>query len=143
VTAPAASPPFAATYRHAAGELERVRRALLAYLHPHALDERCVYAVEMVLEEWLTNVVRHGYGDGAAGAVDVAAQVAPEDVVLRFADTAPAFDPTSAAPPAFALSLEAAKPGGLGLELIRRSTRSLAYERADGQNVLTAVVPRD
>lgn len=128
--------------RQGAAALEDVRQAVLRVLGPLDLPQRCVHAVETVLEEWLSNVARHG-GAGPRGArVQLALRLLPDQVELRFEDGEQAFDPLAQPAPVRPASLEQAQPGGLGLAMMRRVTRSLHYERVGQLNVLTACIDR-
>ncbi len=128
--------------RRGAVGLEAIRLELLQHLAPFELTARCVYALELVLEEWLSNVMRHGTSAGEAPAVDIQVRVLPQDVELRFEDRQQPFDPLRQPPPQHPASLDDARPGGLGLELIRTQTSVLRHERAGDRNVLLACVPR-
>lgn len=81
-------------------------------------DRRTVGALVQSVDEWVTNVVVHGY-DGASGPVDVEVRGAGADIVVVVRDTAPPFDPATA--PAFDrdVPLEQRPFGGMGLALIR------------------------
>lgn len=91
-----------------------------------------MYAVELVLEEWLTNVFRHG------GGTQVIMEVACDGqrVALRFSDDGITFDPTRAPEREAPATLDDAEPGGLGLFLIHRYSRRWHYAREAGRNVM-------
>lgn len=127
---------------HAPGALDRARRLLDALLVTHAVDARAVYACELVLEEWLTNVWRHGYQGAGGAVVELTAWVDACAVCLRFTDTAPAFDPLAAPEPERPGSLAAARPGGLGLQMIRQWAQDCRYRRVGGHNELTVWIAR-
>jgi len=93
------------------------------------------FAIELCLEEVLSNVVRHGYA-GESGH-DLIVQFVPGDgdAVFVVEDRAPAFEPR---PPAETVpdDLSTIRPGGQGLRLLFRFANSVAYERlADGNRV--------
>lgn len=142
---PAPSSPPEATllmrlhFNGATSDLDRVRLAVLQALAPSGPGERCVYAVETVLEEWLSNVARYG---AAAQGVDIEVSSSAQQVVLAFEDAGPAFDPTTRADPPRPRTLEEAVPGGLGLAMIRKATQALSHERRDGRNRLVAHIAR-
>jgi anti-sigma regulatory factor (Ser/Thr protein kinase) len=138
----AVTPSIELQFVDAPGELERVRQTLNRELTHGGVSDRTRYAVEMVVEEWLTNVVRHGYGVGSGGQVCIRMSIGESDVELQFDDRAGAFDPRAQAEPVVPASIDEARPGGLGLALIRRYTRRLDHARVGGGNRLTATVPR-
>lgn len=128
------------------GELERVRRLLAGVLVQHQVDARATYACELVLEEWVTNVWRHGglHADGgvATGVVAIECEVQPQQVRLQFRDEGIAFDPTTAAEPAPPSGLASARVGGLGLRMMRGVVHHWQYRREHGSNLLTAWIAR-
>ena len=128
--------------RRGAAGLEAVRVEMLRQLAPFELTGRCVYALELVLEEWLSNVMRHGAAGGDATGVDIQIRLLPQAVELRFEDSQAPFDPLRQPPPQRPASLDDAQPGGLGLALIRTQTSWLHHERQGDRNVVLAGVPR-
>jgi len=81
-------------------------------------DRRTVGALVQAVDEWVTNVVVHGYGE-ASGPVDVEIRGDGADVVIVVRDAAPVFDPGSA--PAFDRDLPLSQRpfGGMGIALIK------------------------
>jgi anti-sigma regulatory factor (Ser/Thr protein kinase) len=112
--------------------LESARVAVLDYLAPFAPGAKAVYAVELVLEEVLTNQFKY-----AAAPIDLMLHVEPRLAVLQFEDGGAAFDPLQAPTPPSPSSLDEAKVGGLGLMLVRRFARTARYERIGERNRLT------
>lgn len=53
------------------------------------------------------------------------------------------FNPLEQPDPVPATSLAEAKVGGLGIMLVRKAASSLAYERANGRNLVQVVIPRN
>lgn len=99
------------------------------------------FGLELSLEEALTNVVMHGF-KGLSHAPDIRIECyrMPNDrVAVRILDNGVAFDPTHLAEPDVPDSLEEAKIGGHGVQLMRNFLESLAYVRAGDQNQLTLV----
>lgn len=119
--------------------IERTRLRLLEHFGQSAGfgdSPRTVYAVEIVLEEWLTNVFRHG----ARSAVSLQVSIDVDGIVMRFVDDGPAFDPTERPMSERPTNLDAAQPGGLGLFLIHHYARSWHYAREDNRNVMHVTV---
>ena len=96
--------------------------------------------VDLVVEEAFVNLCRHAYrgrDDGKVG-VTIIGRAGELEVELR--DSGPAFNPIQEAPrPDLTAGVEARKPGGLGVELMRRMTDELRYQRTDGRNVLAMI----
>ncbi|HRD97853.1 MAG TPA: ATP-binding protein [Rubrivivax sp.] len=125
-----------------AAGIEAVRLGLLQRLAACELSTRSIYALELVLDEWLSNVARHSAAIDETSTVDIQVRVLAQALELRFEDRQPAFDPLSQPAPQRVLSLDDVRPGGLGLELIRTQTSSLHHERAGDRNVFVACIPR-
>ncbi|MBB6310252.1 ATP-binding protein [Xanthobacter tagetidis] len=99
------------------------------------------FGLELSLEEALTNVISYGFA-GLAHDPDIRIECwrTPQDrIVVRIRDNGVAFDPTTIAAPDVPASIEEAKIGGHGVQLMRNFLESLSYERADGENRLTLV----
>ena len=60
------------------------RQAVLAYLEPYGLGERVANRVEVILEELVSNVVRHSVG---ATQVAVSADATRRNLVMRSLST--------------------------------------------------------
>jgi anti-sigma regulatory factor (Ser/Thr protein kinase) len=90
----------------------------------------------LALDEAVTNVIEHGYGDGA-GDVVVSAVADADGIELAVADRAPAFDPLTNAPaPSLSDAIEDRAVGGLGVFLIRQLMDRVDYRYEGGCNVL-------
>ncbi|MFZ2207329.1 MAG: ATP-binding protein [Porticoccaceae bacterium] len=124
------------------GELARGMTELGAILIRAGVGERPRFQAELVFEELVTNVIRHG-GVDADHLVKVAISVTPEHVVLVVSDQGRPFNPLEQPDPTPTTSLAEAKAGGLGIILLRKAASSLAYERANGRNHVQVVIPRN
>jgi len=122
--------------------LEPARQAVIEFLAAFDLSPRTLFNVELVLEETLLNAMLHAFGDGAVHVIVLQVRLTADDVELTFEDDGLAFNPTQAAVAARPASIERARPGGLGLMLVRKLARSVAYERRDGLNSLLIRVAR-
>jgi anti-sigma regulatory factor (Ser/Thr protein kinase) len=120
--------------------LEPARLAVLAFLAPFSPSARAVYAIELVLEEVLTNEIKYAFDDRAEHSIELTVGLEPEAVVLHFEDGGVAFDPLQASAPPAPTTLDDAPVGGLGLVLVRSFATSATYERRDGRNCLTIAV---
>jgi anti-sigma regulatory factor (Ser/Thr protein kinase) len=129
---------------HLAGrreELVNMNVWLEAFATACDLPAAAAFHLDLVLTEAVTNVI--DYAGAAEGdlSIDLVCELKADSVSVEITDNGRAFNPTGweeAPPPA---SLEEATPGGLGIHLIRKFTRSMQYRRHDGCNVLTLTVP--
>lgn len=99
------------------------------------------YNVELVFEEIVANIVRHGGGsadgsaDGAVSGVDVCVDVHVRDaeIVMTFDDGGVPFDPIGRPDPKKPTSIEETPIGGLGLMMVRKAAIDMRYERTEEQ----------
>jgi len=122
--------------RPALSELEPVRQALVAGLREAGAGHELVYKAELVLEEVLSNIVRHG----RAGQIALHARLPLGELRLLFEDDGPAFDPTAQPAPAAAADALSAATGGRGVALVMHFARSISYAHAEGLNRLTVSI---
>jgi sigma-B regulation protein RsbU (phosphoserine phosphatase) len=122
--------------------LEPARLAVHAFLQPHALSDATVFDVELVLEETLMNVVWHAYGGRPGQRIGLCVRLGADQVVIEIDDDGIAFDPLAARRPALPASISDARPGGLGLLLLRERAAAVDYRREGGRNHLRVAVAR-
>jgi anti-sigma regulatory factor (Ser/Thr protein kinase) len=108
--------------------VEDARVQIERRLEPLELTPKVVNRLEVVLEELVSNVVRHGFEPGADGSIRLVVAARLETIDLTLEDDGVPFDPTEAAQPSPLESLETAKLGGLGIPLVRKLSASLRYE---------------
>ncbi len=101
------------------------------------------FRVELVFEEIVANIVRHGVRPAGETQIEVMLDAHPDVITLTFADDGVAFDPCS---PAAAVRADAPRPanleeapdGGFGLMMVRRAASKMSYRRtADARNHFT------
>jgi serine/threonine-protein kinase RsbW len=96
--------------------------------------------VDLVVEEAFVILCRHAYRGRDDGAVAVLITGRAGELEVELRDSGPEYNPVEQAPrPDLTLGVEARKPGGLGVELMRRMTDELRYRRDGGENVLAMV----
>jgi anti-sigma regulatory factor (Ser/Thr protein kinase) len=119
-------------------ELERLRAAVADFCEHQQLPAELVFLVDLVSDEWFSNLLRHGYAPEAlpAAAIGFCLRLEPGRAVLELRDNAPPFDPLQAPEPDLDLPLADKPIGGLGIHLIRNLMDTVAYRREDGCNLL-------
>jgi anti-sigma regulatory factor (Ser/Thr protein kinase) len=100
------------------------------------LPARIVNALNVVLDEAVSNAINHGYDAGARGEIAVRLRREPDGVTVEIEDDGRAFDPLQAPPPDLTLPLEQRPIGGLGIHLIRNLMDEVSYARIGSRNVL-------
>ena len=109
-----------------------------------SLSGRPRLSVELVFEEVVANVVRHGARPDGRTTISLEVVLQDDAVRLTFLDDGIPFDPRQRPDPAPARDLEHAETGGRGFMLIHSVCKELEYARTpEGQNRLTVTVSRD
>jgi anti-sigma regulatory factor (Ser/Thr protein kinase) len=117
--------------------LERAAADVRATLDQAGVRGRARGRAELVFEEVVSNVVRHG----SAGHIDVSVASDDDSLVLSFEDDGPPFDPLQHSDPVLPKAVEEANVGGLGLFLVRKVATALRYERTrDAKNRLIVTI---
>jgi anti-sigma regulatory factor (Ser/Thr protein kinase) len=109
--------------------LEDGRRRVLEHFEPAKLSPRAINRLEVILEEVVTNIIRHGLTEKSDQLILVSASVSLDAISLVFEDEGTPFNPLDAPPPEPFEKLETAKIGGLGIHLVTRLSKSARYDR--------------
>jgi anti-sigma regulatory factor (Ser/Thr protein kinase) len=93
--------------------------------------------VELIFEEWITDVLAYGLAAGKDRFFRV--QIFDEEPWARLVvtDNGIPFDPTSMPPPDLSVAPEDRPIGGLGIFMMRNLAASMSYERKGPENILT------
>jgi serine/threonine-protein kinase RsbW len=91
-----------------------VRLALSGLSRLRPLDEETLGDLKLAVTEACSNSVRHGYGNGRDGTVEISYELQPDRLVVEVVDDGPGFDPELARK-----RDEELTEGGLGIAIIR------------------------
>jgi anti-sigma regulatory factor (Ser/Thr protein kinase) len=141
----ASSPEPRLTLKSQLADLTLVWSWVEALAAQHSISAETQFAIQLCLEEALSNVIRHGYSGQANQSVTVActvecASTGRRELVFVVEDHGPPFDPLAhphagqAPAPASIAELE---PGGQGIRLMRSFAHRVAYQRLPNGNRLT------
>ena len=111
------------------------------------IDEFCAahdlqhvaYAVNLAIDEILTNTISYGYEDDERHQIEIIVRVEAEALVVVIVDDSMPFDLALAPERDLEASLEDTPLGGLGLFLVHQMMDSVEYRREEGCNVVTLV----
>jgi len=107
----------------------------------YAVPPDTSFAIQLCLEEAVSNTIRHGYRGQPGYPVTIDFSPANvNELVFVIEDQAPPFDPLGdrAVPPMPAAgSIDRLEPGGHGIRLLRKFAGSLDYKRLSTGNRLT------
>jgi anti-sigma regulatory factor (Ser/Thr protein kinase) len=131
------------TLRNSTADLSQFTFDVQAFLADYPTSPRSLYRIELVLEEIVTNVVRHGFGARDESSMEVCLAMEDGYVRLEFLDEGIAFNPLQAAPDAIAGTMQEILVGGRGLQLVRSIVESAQYRRDNGKNHLTLLISRN
>jgi serine/threonine-protein kinase RsbW len=129
---------------HGVADLEDGQRRLREFLGQRGAGERGIYRAELAFDELVTNAIKYAHAGGAQHPIAVSAALAGSEIVVVIEDDGPPFNPLEAAEPEKPTSLEEAPIGGLGIKMVRMSSKAMEYERsAAGKNRVTVRIDRD
>jgi len=115
-------------------ELTRLCQEVGAFLAEEAVPKAAAYAIELVLEELIANVISYAYDDAKTHEVGVRVALEQGYGVVQIEDDGRPFDPRDVPEADVREPLEDRAVGGLGLHLVRRMVESMDYRRAGGKN---------
>lgn len=126
------------TLRSELAEIARVPPWIENLASLHGIPERTRFAMELCLEEVVSNVILHGYAGESNHALVIRCEAARDgQITLMVEDDAPPFNPLLVPEPAAAGSLEEVKIGGQGIHLLKQFADAVEYELKPGGNRLT------
>lgn len=85
------------------------------------VSESALADLRLVVDEAVTNVVIHGYGD-LGGKVEIHMETQGDSVIIRIRDHAETFDPSHVNTPQLDTALKDRPFGGMGIFLIKQMT---------------------
>jgi serine/threonine-protein kinase RsbW len=118
-------------------EAPRISRRVEYFLHEEQIDDSTINKILLCVDELVTNIVGHAYGDDEEHAVLLECRVLDDKVELELRDDGQPFDPTKQSRPDVKLTLDDRKVGGLGIHLVTTLMDKVTYRREGDFNVLT------
>lgn len=107
-------------------DLDKIRKHTETALRERGLDDDNCANLVLVVDEWVTNVVTHGYND-KGGEIELQIDVTNDQARICISDQGKPFDILSAEKPD--LSPGVIPAGGVGIELIKRLVDELSYKQ--------------
>ena len=116
--------------------LEAVFAFVHSVLDAHGVNKADAYAIDLVIEELFTNMVK--YNAAGCGRLAVGIECDGEAVSCGLSDPdSDRFDPTAAPDADINAPVEQRRPGGLGIHLSRRLVDSIEYTYAGRCSTIT------
>lgn len=123
-------------FKPIAGRAEEIIDAIL-HTEEVASCSKELYALHLVCEELVVNVVSYAYTDQTNAYLNIEIEKTNGQITIKFIDGGMAFNPLEKKLPDTSLPLEERQIGGLGIFLTTRMMDEVSYERAGNENVLT------
>jgi serine/threonine-protein kinase RsbW len=120
-------------------ELERLDQKLQAFGASIGLSKKCVFQINLAVDELFTNIVKYGFADNNLHYVAITLSHRDGKISIRVEDTGVPFDPAAIQTSELKDPLEHCKIGGLGLHLVKKIMDDIIYERRGGKNVITLI----
>lgn len=118
-------------------ELEKLEGFTADFAVKAGLSEKDLFALQIVVEELVTNVIDYGGVPAGEHAVHVELSAEAGQLLIRLADRGKEYNPLLREDPDVTLPAEQRPIGGLGVHFCKKLTDAQEYERCDGCNVLT------
>ena len=118
-------------------ELAGVAARIDAFCEARNLPSEIAFAVNLSIDELLTNTISYGYRDEEEHRIELGVRVEGDALVAVIADDSAAFDVTEETDPELDAALQDRVVGGLGLFLVHQMMDGVEYRRREGRNVVT------
>lgn len=118
-------------------ELDSLCRNLEKYGNSIGLTHKCIFQLNLALDELFTNIVSYAYKDKNTHWIKISLSHANNTLVICVEDSGAPFDPVSIEIPQPDTTIEDCGIGGLGLHLVQKMMDDIAYERHRGKNIIT------
>lgn len=118
-------------------ELDTLCRKLEKVGSSFRLPKKCLFEINLVLDELFSNIISYGFKDNLEHLVKI--QIIRENGTLTLCveDDGIQFNPLKTKEIELPCDIEGYKIGGLGLHLVKKLTDQIYYERCEGKNRLT------
>ncbi len=125
------------------GQLPVLGDWLQAFASCHALSPEATFRLDLVLTEAVTNIMDYSRRPGTIGEIELECTLQDGHILAKLMDDGLAYDPTAATPANLPNNLDEARPGGLGIHLMRHYTSCMHYRREHDRNVLSLTLPME
>ena len=118
-------------------ELAGVASEIDRFCEARDLEPQVAYAVNLSVDEILTNTISYGYDDDEPHRIELVVRMDDGALIVVIEDDSTAFDVTVETQPEVNAPLGEREIGGLGLFLVHQMMDGVEYRRRDGRNVVT------
>jgi anti-sigma regulatory factor (Ser/Thr protein kinase) len=118
-------------------ELAGVAAKVDAFCEARDIPPEIAYAVNLSIDEILTNTISYGYDDDEPHRIEIVLRLEADTLVVVIADDSAPFDLSETPEADVEATLEDRDVGGLGLFLVHQMMDKVEYERVEGRNIVT------
>ena len=118
-------------------ELARIAERIDEFCEDRNLGPQIGYAVNLSVDEILTNTISYGYDDEEPHEIEIVVSMQGDAIVVVIVDDSTAFDLSQTPDADVESSVEERALGGLGLFLVHQMMDGVEYRHMDGRNVVT------
>ena len=122
--------------KNALEEIALLSEAIETFFGPHA-SPGAVSAVNVAVEELVTNIVSYAFPDGGEHDIRVDLGLDADGLTAAVEDDGSAYNPLEREAPDTDAKLDDRPVGGLGIHLVRQLMDDVTYARRDGRNIIT------
>jgi anti-sigma regulatory factor (Ser/Thr protein kinase) len=101
------------------------------------LSRKCLFEINLALDELFTNIISYGFPDQAEHFIRVRVTADPATLTVTVEDDGVAFNPIERKTPDMSCTLDECRIGGLGIHLMKNLINKITYRRCGDKNVLT------
>lgn len=105
-----------------------------AFLEELGVPSKEVYAVQLILEELITNIINHAHDDGEVHDIGLRVAAETSQLIVEIEDDGRPFDPLSIPEADVHAPIQDRPIGKLGLHLVRQMADSMEYSRSGNKN---------
>lgn len=117
-------------------EIPRLSEYTARFCRSNSLKMGNENALNLVLEELFSNIVKYGFEDGKKHVIDIRMELYEDEVGVEVSDDGIPFNPLERSAPEIDMPLEDREIGGLGIHIVRKLMHDLNYKRVDGRNII-------
>jgi anti-sigma regulatory factor (Ser/Thr protein kinase) len=125
------------TLRSRLSELELLCQKLEEIGRRLKISQRCLFEINLVLDEIFTNIISYGFQDEREHAIGISLTAEGDSLVVVVEDDGVPFNPTTRKQPDLPAAIEDCQIGGLGIHLIKNLVDEVVYCRRNEMNILT------
>lgn len=129
--------PAALAIRSDINEIPRVSDLIESVMRGYRFPDEDILDTQLAVEEVVTNVIVHGYGEAGGEILVSLSCLADESAMeIRVQDSAGPFNPLTLPEPDVSLGIDDRKIGGLGIFLTRQVMDDIRYQYEGNKNIL-------